>query len=1585
MQPTTSPWLLRGVVVCLVLWGTACGSGEQEPGGSGDDIGAATADAGPDGGFVAEDVAPKDVAPKDVETTAADAGPCPMDGLICDDGDPCTFGDRCVAGACAAGQDLCECRVKHDCAALEDGDGCNGTLTCDTTKPPYRCRIDPTTIVTCDGSGTLCAPVACVPAAGKCLAQPAPKGTICDDGDPCSLGDVCEAGACVGGSASVCQCEETADCAALEDGNSCNGTLYCAKSVFPHKCKVNKATIKDCAKLKVDIACHGPGCAPGTGKCKPVPLADGTSCDAGKTACASPDTCHGGVCKPAQTCTCSKDADCEAADNGNLCDGTFFCAKSTGLCAFNPASTVVCPTYADTACRTTACVPLSGACTVTLAPDGGPCDDGDAATIKDRCVAGTCKGTAAKVCAADKDCAKYDDNLCVGLHYCDKSTGIGECKRNPATAVKCPSGFDTACSKNTCKPATGKCALTAVSDGTGCDAGDACFANDFCKAGACAKGPVKKCACTTDADCPDDDGDACNGTRFCDKSTAGAFKCAHNPATKVVCKLSGDVCQPNVCDPKSGACALANAPTGTDCDDGSTCTTGDGCATGACVGKAIDCDDKDPCTFDSCVHGKGCRHVANTCDDGNSCTADRCIKSTGKCAAEPVKQGTLCNADGSGCTINDFCAAGLCKAGAPAACKLDGLGVCEQPACVGTGVTSFKCVAATRPDGSSCDDGKACRAGAACKQGQCRPGTVDRLWTRIVAPPVAAAHGDLRAVVGVGDGDVLAAGHWRPGAGGKAGTAGWWLTRLKATGEVAWNIAATAQQAPTTVTTTDIGAQALLPRPLGEALVVGADRGPSGDLQARVSSVGADGALKADAWYGSAAADEAAVAAAEASTGERYLAGWRRLKSVRAGWVLRVDGAGKELWQHVEAHGHSARFSAAVVAPGGGVFAAGTARASASAKDTAVVVHLRGADAAVRWRRVFRSAVAHRRFAAIARVGDALVVAGSSAKDSETKGTIAGLAPDGAVLFERNATALGPFTAALPRATTTTVLANVSTGGQLWLGGYDALANRHWHRGVATTDARVRSLTHLDTARLAAAGRAMHQGREAGLILRTDRFAASTCAAAGACWGKAGCADGNACTLDACAADKGCSHPIVNGLACPYNDGCVTDGACQQGACKPGPTTRVGEREYKDVGAHSYGFLRGFPDGGTAMAVRLGTGKLKVARLAADGEVLDVRTLLTNAMSDVYDVLTLPGGDLVLMGRVEKPTLRTRVMRVGPDGTIVWSTDSCTKEHYYAPYYWGCAGPATLALIDDGKRVLAFATRYSGGRRPAQSVALDVQTGKHANWKQHAHDKTIGGNFSIRAITDGEQGAMVASINASTGGDYGDRTHGYAEVQRFDRKGNRTWKRHIGPKGSNSAHFDVRHVGRAGTTSEYALLAERRAAGQRQRWELRWIDAGAMHKSPKWTGYATSAAPNDFYDPRTVRALPGGRADILGSVRPNGGLAAAFIARADRTGKLLFERRWALQSNAVHASPTNNHALLPGGRVASLHGILETGNSVRPLILTYDAWAWSSCAKAGKCGAVQPADCDDKKACTADACAPDKGCIHTAISGCGGG
>ncbi|MCB9875964.1 MAG: hypothetical protein H6835_00035, partial [Planctomycetes bacterium] len=637
----------------------------------------------------------------------------------CDDGNPCTLEEACDAqGSCSGGINICACQVSADCAAKEDGNLCNGTLFCEPKSK--TCQINPATVVTCNGKDdTTCAATTCDPKTGTCALQSKPEGTACDDGVLCTVGDACDAkGQCQPGT-QVC-CKSDADCGKFEDGDACNGTLFCNKA--SGSCELNPTTVVVCPSA-YDTACRKNLCDKSKGTCGWVQSDDGTACDDG-SACTPNEACKAGECVAgASLCECKDDADCEKFEDGNLCNGTLYCDPSgdIAICKVNPVTVVKCDDSQDTTCAHNVCTPSTGACKVVPRNENKTCDaDGNPCTPKDLCKSGSCVAdTNVCICQTDTECQGHEDgNLCNGTLFCDK--GNNRCQVNPATVVSCPTGLDTGCQKSRCQPLSGTCKTENVADFTPCDADDTqCTLNDACIAGTCKPGQ-NLCQCKIDGHCGRfDDKNQCNGSLYCDKAKGTPYACIENPGTAVWCDKSGDgPCQTAVCDPKTGDCGLEKVPDGQPCTDGTACEVGGLCAGGDCKGTTVLCDDGNPCTTDACNDAKGCISLpapATACDDANDCSADSCDPKLG-CVHLAKPQGALCS-DGDACTSGDTCAAGVCAGGKVLLCD-DG-NACTNDSCDPKQAEGKGCLHTPVVDGKVCDDGNACTVATACNKGQC--------------------------------------------------------------------------------------------------------------------------------------------------------------------------------------------------------------------------------------------------------------------------------------------------------------------------------------------------------------------------------------------------------------------------------------------------------------------------------------------------------------------------------------------------------------------------------------------------------------------------------------------------------------------------------------------------------------------------------------------------------------------------------------------------------------------------------------------------------------------------------------------------
>jgi len=293
---------------------------------------------------------------------------------------------------------------------------------------------------------------------------------------------------------------------------------------------------------------------------------------------------------------CAALGDGATCDDGDPCTTDDACAD--GVCV---GEALACPDDVAS-CRVGVCE--EGACTLVEAADDTPCDDGNACTRTDVCVAGQCEGR---------------DEL-----SCDGST---------------------TCVVGSCNPDTGECEGTPQPDGTACE--NACVFNGSCRGGSCVGVPntcPRGVSCRTLAGCDPvvgcvydiaEDGTSCDDESQCtlaDRCEAGecvgdTFSCPEPPT-----------CFEAYCDPEVG-CVEAQLPDGTECEDEDLCTVMTECQAGVCE-SLVDVD----CALLPCMRG------------------NQCNPATGSCEPEYFAQGTPCS-DGNLCTEGEYCDNNDCRNG----------------------------------------------------------------------------------------------------------------------------------------------------------------------------------------------------------------------------------------------------------------------------------------------------------------------------------------------------------------------------------------------------------------------------------------------------------------------------------------------------------------------------------------------------------------------------------------------------------------------------------------------------------------------------------------------------------------------------------------------------------------------------------------------------------------------------------------------------------------------------------------------------------------------------------------------------------
>lgn len=186
---------------------------------------------------------------------------------LCDDGNPCTYGETCDGnGHCQSGTALTCTNAGDACGARKV---CNGSANCALTYPNAQtpCEDDhnPCTEDICSGDGT-------------CRHLPKEAGTGCNDGVFCNGADACNgSGTCV------------------HAGDPCQGGSLCNNSCNESRkdCFVSLAISCRDAENLCDVAeyCDGAGHCPVDGFAN-----DSTRCDDGNPATVD-DQCTLGVCQ----------------------------------------------------------------------------------------------------------------------------------------------------------------------------------------------------------------------------------------------------------------------------------------------------------------------------------------------------------------------------------------------------------------------------------------------------------------------------------------------------------------------------------------------------------------------------------------------------------------------------------------------------------------------------------------------------------------------------------------------------------------------------------------------------------------------------------------------------------------------------------------------------------------------------------------------------------------------------------------------------------------------------------------------------------------------------------------------------------------------------------------------------------------------------------------------------------------------------------------------------------------------------------------------------------------------------------------
>ena len=607
--------------------------------------------------------------------------PAVEDGRFCNDGYAETTGDRCLSGVCIG-------TVMCNGMACQSQDGCHVAFCSSTT-----------------------------------CTQVAFDGTKCNDGNILTVNDTCLSGVCTGkGRCDNVVCETTDLCKTTNVCNPATGKCEWVPTADATRCDDrNDATVNDqClgGVCKGEVPCSRP-CAPParcyvnapcntqTGLCSALMLEDDTACSDGN-ANTQNDRCAKGVCvgtllcngvtpcnstNPCQRPTCSGDR-CVLANypDGTLCTDHVAQTKNdkcvAGICVGEAFCDIVCTAVSQ--CHTAGeCNPVSGLCDTPLKQDNTPCDDGDAKTLNDKCVAGRCLGTSK---CSNVICGVSDQCHLKGV--CDEETGLCSDPLMPD---------NTPCNDANVQTTNDVCLAGACVGSISCG-NTFCYSDEQCSNPQCTGGVCSTLFKATNAPC--NDGNSSTFTDLCREGVCrGTDRCAG-----VVCQAR--MCYEAMCEPLTGECSYLSAPMYTPCEDGNALTFNDHCSLGVCAGTSR------------------CENV--TCPSRGQChNAGVCDPSTGQCQYPSMPDGKSCD-DGNALTTVDVCLAGICSGSLPCGATSCTPGACAVARCV-----DDKCSTAYLPDGTVCDDRNSSTHGDSCNSGVC---TGRDLCAGVVCKPSSTCH-----------------------------------------------------------------------------------------------------------------------------------------------------------------------------------------------------------------------------------------------------------------------------------------------------------------------------------------------------------------------------------------------------------------------------------------------------------------------------------------------------------------------------------------------------------------------------------------------------------------------------------------------------------------------------------------------------------------------------------------------------------------------------------------------------------------------------------------------------------------------------
>jgi hypothetical protein len=462
-----------------------------------------------------------------------------------------------------------------------------------------------------------------------------------------------------------------------------------------------------------------------------------------------------------------------------------------------------------------------------------------------------------------------------------------------------------------------------------------------------------------------------------------------------------------------------------------------------------------------------------------------------------------------------------------------------------------------------------------------------------------------------------------------------------------------------------------------------------------------------------------------------------------------------------------------------------------------------------------------------------------------------------------------------------------------------------------------------------------------------------TCADA-KCTGKPkNCDDGNVCTSDACDKTKGCTAvDLATAVTCTLPDSCGA--TCEKGKCTALPEklftklpNAAGDDYLRDVLPLADGFLLA----GTTSSNSKGGFDAWFLRTDLAGNKLWEQKYGEVSNDFLHRTLALKDG-FVFVGTTQSK---------GQGGGDVWLVRTDLNGAVKFDKTYGGAH------VDEGLGVLPFAPSNGFlvfGRYKSPSGGAVYQPG--VAWTDASGNQ--GGLKYLAEAAEGSQEPQQAVVSGGILFVAGPAVNGQT-------KEITTWLRAVSYDANLKTLWKI-DFGKVGETVDFALAPASSGGvvlattidvvGKGGQVRLVRVDASGNIVWDRAIGGASAETP------RALQQLDTGYVLAAATTSIGAGNWDTWLVRLDGQGQPI----WDTTLGGTSEDVPHDVAVLPDGLALVGHTLTPGGGGVHDAwFARTDAWGHPSCKAAGKCLGLAEAACDDKVACTNEACDGVKGCV----------